>query len=81
MILMQIPLCKDHNLPPPEVKTLPNLDVKYIFRIQTKQILVRFKILTAASMKIVFCDVAPCSLVEINRRFRGAYCLHHQEDL
>jgi hypothetical protein len=28
----------------------------------------------------VFWDVAPCSLVEIYRRFRGAYCLHHQGD-
>jgi hypothetical protein len=26
----------------------------------------------------VFYDVAPCSLVEIGRRFRDAYCLHHQ---
>jgi hypothetical protein len=26
----------------------------------------------------VFCDVAPCSLVEVYRRFRDAYCLHHQ---
>jgi hypothetical protein len=26
----------------------------------------------------VFRDVAPCSLVEVYRRFRGAYCLHHQ---
>jgi hypothetical protein len=25
----------------------------------------------------VFCDAAQCSLVEIYRRFRGAYCLHH----
>jgi hypothetical protein len=23
-------------------------------------------------------DVAPCCLVEIDRRFRGAYCLYHQ---
>jgi hypothetical protein len=22
-------------------------------------------------------DVAPCSLVEVDRRFIGAYCLHH----
>jgi hypothetical protein len=29
----------------------------------------------------VFLDVAPCSLVEIDRRFRGAYCLHHQGGL
>jgi hypothetical protein len=26
-------------------------------------------------------DVAPCSLVETYRRFRGAYCLHHQGGL
>jgi hypothetical protein len=32
----------------------------------------------AASLKmIVFWDVAPGSLVEIYRRFRGAYYLHH----
>jgi hypothetical protein len=36
--------------------------------------LVRFQVLTAMRMKMtVFWDVAPCSLVEINRRFRGAY--------
>jgi hypothetical protein len=26
----------------------------------------------------VFWDVAPCSHVEFDRRFRGAYCVHHQ---
>jgi hypothetical protein len=25
-----------------------------------------------------FWDVAPCSHVEVDRRFRGTYCLHHQ---
>jgi hypothetical protein len=30
-------------------------------------------------MKIaVFCEVAPCSLVEVYRRFRGAYFLYLQ---
>jgi hypothetical protein len=29
----------------------------------------------------VFWDVAPCGLVEVNRRFRGGYCLHHQGNL
>jgi hypothetical protein len=30
-------------------------------------------------MKVtVFWDVALCSLVEIDRRFRSAYCLHYQ---
>jgi hypothetical protein len=28
----------------------------------------------------VFWDVAPCSLVETDRRFRGVYRLHHQGD-
>jgi hypothetical protein len=28
----------------------------------------------------VFWDVVPCSHVEVDRRFRGAYCLHHQGD-
>jgi hypothetical protein len=28
----------------------------------------------------VFWDVASCSLVEVYRRFRGAFCLHHQGD-
>jgi hypothetical protein len=28
----------------------------------------------------VFWDVAPCSMMEIDRRFRGAYCLHHLDD-
>jgi hypothetical protein len=38
-----------------------------------------FLVLTAASMKMaVFWDVAPCSLVEIDRRFRGAYSLCYQ---
>jgi hypothetical protein len=42
---------------------------------------VRFLVLTAASMKFrLFWDVAPCSHVEVDRRFRGAYCLHHQGD-
>jgi hypothetical protein len=41
---------------------------------------VRFKFLKAASMKIRdFWKVAPCSL-GADRRFRGAYCLHHYSD-
>jgi hypothetical protein len=35
----------------------------------------------ATSMNMaVFWDVAPCGLVDIDRRLRGAYCLHHQGD-
>jgi hypothetical protein len=29
---------------------------------------------------IIVRNVAPCSLVEVYRRFRGACCLHHQDD-
>jgi hypothetical protein len=29
---------------------------------------------------IALWDIAPCSLVEVDRRFRGAYCLHHHGD-
>jgi hypothetical protein len=40
---------------------------------------VRFKVLTAASMmfRVVFWVILPCKII-VDRRFRGAYCLHHQ---
>jgi hypothetical protein len=39
------------------------------------------RLLTTSSMEMkVFCDVAPCSLVGADRRFRGAYSLHLQGD-
>jgi hypothetical protein len=42
---------------------------------------VRFQVLIAASVKMaVFWVVAPCSLVEVYRRFRGACCPHYQGD-
>jgi hypothetical protein len=48
-------------------------------------ILTFISILTNVSRKlslemIVLWDVAPCNLVEIDRHFRDAYCLHHQGD-
>jgi hypothetical protein len=44
-------------------------------------ILVRFDVLTVAIMKLtVFWDIAQCSLVEVDRHFRGAYCLNHPRD-
>jgi hypothetical protein len=40
---------------------------------------VRFQVFTAASTNmIVYCNAAPCSFVQDARRFRSAYCLHHQ---
>jgi hypothetical protein len=42
---------------------------------------VRFKVLTAMSMKmVVFWDVAPRSLVDTDRHFGGVYYLYHQGD-
>jgi hypothetical protein len=42
---------------------------------------VTFQVLTAASMKMTaFWDVAPRSLVEVDRRLRGAYCLHQGDE-
>jgi hypothetical protein len=44
-------------------------------------VMLRFQDLTAISMKVtVFWDVVPCSLVESDRCFKGAYCLHYQDD-
>jgi hypothetical protein len=41
----------------------------------------RFEVFTAASMKLsVVWDIAPCSLVGVDWRFRGVYCLHYQGD-
>jgi hypothetical protein len=38
-----------------------------------------YQVLTAASTKMTaFWDTAACGLVEVDRRFRSAYCLHHQ---
>jgi hypothetical protein len=34
-----------------------------------------------SSMKMtVFWAIVPCCFVEVDWRFRGAYCLHHQGD-
>jgi hypothetical protein len=50
----------------PRAQGLPNTDQKCHHQ-------VGFQVLTAASMKMaVFWVVAPCSLVEVYRRFRGA---------
>jgi hypothetical protein len=39
---------------------------------------VRFKVPTATGMKMAtVIGVAPCSLVDTDRSFRGAYCLHY----
>jgi hypothetical protein len=40
-----------------------------------------FQIVAVARIKMaVFCVVAPCSPIEVYRRFGGVYCLHDQGD-
>jgi hypothetical protein len=46
---------------------------KCVYHLLQQKIILRLKFR-------VFWDVAPCSHVEMDRRFRGAYCLHHQGD-
>jgi hypothetical protein len=41
--------------------------------------LVRFKVLASSLNMTTFWNIAPCSLVEVDRRFRDAYCLDHQD--
>jgi hypothetical protein len=42
---------------------------------------VRFQVLTAAATKMTaLWDIVLCSLVEVDQRFRGVYCLHRQRD-
>jgi hypothetical protein len=53
-----------------------------LYRVVQKEVYkVGFEVLTAVGTKIaVFWVVAPCSLVEVNQRFRVPCCLHHQGD-
>jgi hypothetical protein len=42
---------------------------------------VRFQVLTASSMKFrVFWQALPCGHIDVDRRFRDAYCLHRRDD-
>jgi hypothetical protein len=36
--------------------------------------------ITSRRNTTAFWDIAPCSKIEVDRRFRGAYWLHHQND-
>jgi hypothetical protein len=42
---------------------------------------VRFQVLTSASVEVTALrDIAPCSLIELDRRFRGAYSRPHRPE-
>jgi hypothetical protein len=36
--------------------------------------------MTTSTKMTVIRDVATCCLVDIDRRFSGGYCLHHEDD-
>jgi hypothetical protein len=79
------------NFPPPLLQTpRPSFTEpwctpwKWYCRYVTRDHLhhVAFQVLTAASMKMItFWVIAPFSLVVVDRRFRGAYCLCHLDAL
>jgi len=47
----------------------------------TRNFMVSFEALTATSMKMtVACDIAPCSLIDIDRRLRDTFCLYRRCD-
>jgi cephalosporin hydroxylase len=41
--------------------------------------IVRFQVLKAVKIT-AFWNIAPCTVVEVGRRFGGSYCLYHQSD-
>jgi hypothetical protein len=56
------------------------LSLRCFFYKSTKVLMI-FKVLTEASVKmVVFWPFAPCTLVEVYRRFRGACCLNPSGD-
>jgi hypothetical protein len=72
---MYLTKAKQHQL---QRNTKTTMQDKLISTNEVKE--VRFQVLIEASiMMTIFWDVASCSLVEIERRFTGAYCLHHQD--
>jgi hypothetical protein len=68
-----------------DLTTKPATDTSvglYDHRWRLKSYYVRFQVLAARNMKMtVFWVVAPCRLIEVNKRFTGTCCLHHQGDL
>jgi hypothetical protein len=82
------PLCHSDTIPDqlrwifiPEVSSLDSGGICLLVFgfLSNERPLVRFQVRTAASMmfRIVFWNVLPCKII-VDRRFRGAYCLHHQ---
>jgi hypothetical protein len=59
-------------------------DLRYVLRKINSpmcNVIVKIKVFTLASMNMTVCwDIAPCKLVETDRRFSGDYCLHYQGD-
>jgi hypothetical protein len=66
---------RSHKTTRPSSTVLTDATIDWIY-IKVK---LRYQVLTETSMNVaVFWNVALCSLVDIDRRFRGSYCLHLQ---
>jgi hypothetical protein len=52
-----------------------------LYTLRTCFILVSLQVFTATSLEMtVFCNTAPCSLSQIDRRFSRTYCPYHRGD-
>jgi hypothetical protein len=59
----------------------PELSISYLYYHKKSYWFVRFQVLKAVSMKISsYCVIMPCSLTEVDQRFRAAYFLHHRDN-
>jgi hypothetical protein len=78
-VLIDVAIPSDRNVI--QKKAEEKLKYKYlsvvIQRMWNMKCFVRFQVLTAASMmfRVVFWDILLCKII-VDRRFRGAYCLH-----
>jgi hypothetical protein len=56
-----------------------NQPLSHSLRLESHCPNVRFQVLTVPSMKMTaICDIARCSVSEVDRSVRGYYCLHRQ---
>jgi hypothetical protein len=70
--------CRESNSACPVTYVSETLRTESVWSDFRNVIKARVQVLTASMKMPVFWDVAPCSLIDIDRRFRGTSCLHCQ---
>jgi hypothetical protein len=59
----------------------PSLPITYDYLLMSFNLCSWNKIIKNIKIKMsAFWDIVPCSLVEVDWRFRGAYCVHNQDN-